>query len=260
MIGPEWVAQQKKFVSSRMANWGDRTARPTDISACVSPFCGVAALPAASAGGRRTNSDTGIMMTATITATICIVVRQSCTETSHATSGAMVMGAIPMPADTSETARLRWVSNQPVTVAIIGAKIAAIEPPTRAPKMNWNANSEVAWLASARLAASTTDPVSTTGRGPPPVGQGAPSHAATRHRQKSDRHRTRYAGDRPAGITHDRLEQDRQRKHRPDRDAAQGAAGRDNDPTIARMVHSRSPLWLFSAQDEWEGPKATGAG
>ncbi len=106
-------------------------------------------------------------MTATMPATICIVVRQSWPETSQATSGAMVIGAIPMPADTSDTARLtRWVSNQPVTVAIIGAKIAAIEPPTRTPKMNWNASSEVAWLASKRLAASTVDPVSTTGSGP----------------------------------------------------------------------------------------------
>src|SRR5437763_16898823 len=78
----------------------------------------------------------------------------------------MVIGAMPMPADTSETARLRWVSNQPVTVAIIGAKIAAIEPPTRTPKMNWNATSEVASLASAILAASTADPVHTTGRAP----------------------------------------------------------------------------------------------
>ena len=94
------------------------------------------------------------------------VVRQSWAEISQATSGAMVMGAIPMPADTSETARLRFVSNQPVTVAIIGAKIAAIEPPTRSPKLNWNATSEVVWLASARLAASTIDPVSTTGTGP----------------------------------------------------------------------------------------------
>ena len=48
----------------------------------------------------------------------------------------MVIGAIPMPAETSETARLRWVSNQPVTVAIIGAKIAAVAPPTITPKMN----------------------------------------------------------------------------------------------------------------------------
>jgi len=40
-----------------------------------------------------------------------------------------------MPAETSETARLRWVSNQPVTQAIIGAKIAEIEPPTISPNM-----------------------------------------------------------------------------------------------------------------------------
>ena len=48
----------------------------------------------------------------------------------------MVIGAMPMPAETSDTARLRWVSNQPVTQAIIGAKIAAIEPPTISPKTN----------------------------------------------------------------------------------------------------------------------------
>ena len=47
----------------------------------------------------------------------------------------MVIGAMPMPADTSDTARLRWVSNQPVTHAIIGAKIAAVEPPTIRPNM-----------------------------------------------------------------------------------------------------------------------------
>ncbi len=76
------------------------------------------------------------MMQATTTATICIEVRQSWFETSQAASGDIVMGAMPMPADTSETARLRCVSNQPVTVAIIGAKIAEIEPPTINPKMN----------------------------------------------------------------------------------------------------------------------------
>ena len=48
----------------------------------------------------------------------------------------MVIGAMPMPAETSDTARLRWVSNQPVTHAIIGAKIAAMEPPTISPNMN----------------------------------------------------------------------------------------------------------------------------
>ena len=47
--------------------------------------------------------------------------------------GATVMGATPMPAETSETARLRWRSNQPVTVAISGAKMAPPPTPTRTP-------------------------------------------------------------------------------------------------------------------------------
>ena len=72
-------------------------------------------------------------MAATTTARICIVIRQSWLETSQATSGDMVNGAIPMPADTSDTARLRWVSNQPVTQAIIGAKMAAVAAPTSTP-------------------------------------------------------------------------------------------------------------------------------
>ena len=37
-------------------------------------------------------------------------------------------------AETSETARLRWVSNQPVTQAMIGANIAAMLAPTARPK------------------------------------------------------------------------------------------------------------------------------
>ena len=64
---------------------------------------------------------------------ICSDVRQSWLETSQAAKGDMVIGAMPMPAETSETARLRWVSNQPVTQAIIGAKIAAVAPPTSRP-------------------------------------------------------------------------------------------------------------------------------
>src|SRR6266702_4406365 len=135
MIGPEWVAQQKKFVSSRVMNCGERNACARDISPCDELSPAGVERAASSAGGRRTKSETGIMMQATITDTICIVVRQSWLETRQATSGAMVIGATPMPAETSETARLRWVSNQPVTAAIIGAKIAEIEPPTIRPKM-----------------------------------------------------------------------------------------------------------------------------
>src|SRR6478752_2336780 len=166
MIGPEWVAQQKKLVASRIRNCGERSASPIDISPCATPSPAGAATACASAGGRRTRNETGIMMAPTTSATICIEVRQSWPETSQAASGAIVIGAMPMPADTSETARLRWVSNQPVTVAIIGAKIAAQEAPTRRPNMNWNASSEVAWLAANRLSDSTIDPVSTTGSGP----------------------------------------------------------------------------------------------
>ena len=80
---------------------------------------------------------------------------------------------------------------------------------------------------------------------PPPVGQGAPGHAGAGHGKEADRHRARDASDRPAGITGDGLKQHGQRKHRADRDAAQDAAGCDNDPAIARIRHSISPF-LFS--------------
>src|ERR1700687_676077 len=135
MIGPEWVAQQKKFVSSRMMNCGERSACESDISALAGLPDGADG-PLASAGARRTKSEAGIMIAATTRATICIEVRQSWCEISQAASGDMVIGAMPMPAATSDTARLRWVSNQPVTHAIIGAKIAAVSAPTISPKMN----------------------------------------------------------------------------------------------------------------------------
>src|SRR3954447_12523842 len=135
MIGPEWVAQQKKFVSSRMTNWGDFNACPTDIPLSASPGT-AAAFRFWSAGGRRTSKAAGIITAATTPAMISIEVRQSWMETSQAAKGDIVIGAMPMPAETSDTARLRWVSNQPVTQAIIGAKIAAIEPPTISPKTN----------------------------------------------------------------------------------------------------------------------------
>src|SRR6516225_8315820 len=166
MIGPECVAQQKKLVRIRMMNCGERSACARDISDGGALASVAAAGLPSSAGGRRTRSETGIMIAATMAATISIEVRQSWCETSQATRGDMVIGAIPMPADTSDTARLRWVSNQPVTVAIIGAKIAAQDAPATRPNRIWNASSEVAWLASARPEASPIDPVSTTGNGP----------------------------------------------------------------------------------------------
>src|SRR5580704_12355614 len=138
MIGPEWVAQQKKLVASRMMNCGERSACESDISEFAGSADGADGADSAfsSAGARRTSSETGIMIAATTSATICIEVRQSWCETSQAANGAMVIGAMPMPAETSDTARLRWVSNQPVTHAIIGAKMAAQAAPTISPKTN----------------------------------------------------------------------------------------------------------------------------
>ena len=60
-------------------------------------------------------------------------VRQSYCVNSHAANGEMTIGATPMPAETSDTASERWVSNQPVTVAIIGAKTEPAASPTMTP-------------------------------------------------------------------------------------------------------------------------------
>ena len=49
---------------------------------------------------------------------------------------------------------------------LILAAIAAVAAPTTRPKTSWNSTSDVAWLASARLAANATDPATTTSRGP----------------------------------------------------------------------------------------------
>src|SRR5690349_7852211 len=78
----------------------------------------------------------------------------------------MVSGAMPMPAETSDTARLRRVSNQPVTVAIIGAKKALAARPTSTPKVSWNADSDPARLASVSAVPSNTAPHIVTPRAP----------------------------------------------------------------------------------------------
>ena len=73
---PECVAQQKKFVTSRIMNCGDLIAS-LNVIPLVSPPFTVGALARSNAGGRRTRNEIGIMMAATIAATINSVVRQS---------------------------------------------------------------------------------------------------------------------------------------------------------------------------------------
>src|SRR6185295_20106712 len=139
-----------------------RNASPRVIAGAESGCAAFAAAWLSSAGGRRTRNETGIMTAATRAAMISIDARQLWCVTSQAASGDMVIGAMPMPAETSDTARLRRVSNQPVTQAIIGAKIAAALKPTTAPNDTWNATSDVARLDSASPVLSSTEPASTT--------------------------------------------------------------------------------------------------
>ena len=62
-----------------------------------------------------------------------IAVRQSYVVINQRASGEIVIGATPMPAETSDTARLRCVSNYAVVNAIIGAKKVLAARPTRTP-------------------------------------------------------------------------------------------------------------------------------
>ena len=59
--------------------------------------------------------------------------RQSPFVRSQAAKGDMVIGATPTPAETSETARLRWFGTQALTAVIIGTKKLPADKPTRMP-------------------------------------------------------------------------------------------------------------------------------
>ena len=165
MIGPECVAQHRKFVASKMRNWGERSAcaprhlrwplrprRPQPPARSPSPADGA---PAAT---------TGIMMAATTTAITCIEVRQSWVrdqpggkrrhdQRRHPHAGRnqrhreAAMGIEPA-GDARHHRRKdrRRSSRRPA--ARTGSETTA---------------ATIARLASARLAASTIDPVSTTG-------------------------------------------------------------------------------------------------
>jgi hypothetical protein len=49
---------------------------------------------------------------------------------SQLASGDTVIGAMPMPAETREMARLRCFSNHPATVVMVGTKTTPAEAPT----------------------------------------------------------------------------------------------------------------------------------
>ena len=116
---------------------------------------------------------------------------------------------------------------------------AAVAAPTRRPKMSWNSIRLVARLASARLAASTTGPsarpgAARTGR------RGCPRPCWRRAiaRNPIVMARGDAGADQPVSSRH-RPQEDRQREHRADGDAAQQAAGRDDHPAI--VIHGPCP-------------------
>ena len=102
----------------------------------------------------------------TMSANTSCAARQSICVMSQAANGDIVIGATPMPTDTSDTARPRCCVNQPITAAIIGVKKLPAAMPTSSPNASWNWSALVARLARNRPRPSSIAPASTTGRGP----------------------------------------------------------------------------------------------
>ncbi len=74
----------------------------------------------------------------TSTASTTCALRQSICVMSHAANGDIVIGATPTPTETSDTARPRCSSIQPITAAIIGVKKLPMAMPTSRPNASWN--------------------------------------------------------------------------------------------------------------------------
>ena len=162
----------------------------------------------------------------------------------------MVIGAMPMPAETSDTARLRCVSNQPVTQAIIGTMIAAALAPTRSPKIKLEREKRCRLGRQSQADRQADRARHDNSARAEPIGEAAPGDAAERHGEKADGHGARHAGHRPAGVPSNGLQQNGQREHRSDRDAAQKAARRDDHPSVARFGHRGSiPTGRYSGQE-----------
>src|SRR5687767_11708317 len=107
-------------------------------NACDAVISGVPVPPfpaaaAATLGATRTNHTAGKVSAHAMTPTITRVLRQSYCVPSHATSGDIVIGATPTPADTSEIAMLRRRSNDAAVADITGAKKLATATPISTP-------------------------------------------------------------------------------------------------------------------------------
>ena len=109
-IGPACVAQQAKNVSASTMNGAETSASETRVGECSA-----AAPRTASPGACRTNKAAGMSSAQTSTPMVSCALRQSWLASSQAASGEIVIGATPMPAETSDTARLRLRVSHEVT-------------------------------------------------------------------------------------------------------------------------------------------------
>jgi hypothetical protein len=130
-----------------------------------------------------------------------IVWRQPTCVTSQPANGAIVIGATPMPADTSAIARPRRFSNETLVAAMMGAKKAQQCDP------------------------SEHDPARSVS-----VAEGAPAETRDAHAQEGERHRRRDPGSRPASVRAHRVEEHGEREHDSDRDARHQRPRRDERP------------------------------
>src|SRR3954471_21623946 len=128
--GPEWAAQQAKLASDRIQNTGVFSACPSVMSARMTPLADVLAVAVSSpAGAGRSSTAAGRITPQAMTPRANMAKRQSCVTISQRASGATSVVPSARPAETSDTARLRWRTNQLAAAAVNGTYMAPAARP-----------------------------------------------------------------------------------------------------------------------------------
>ena len=105
--GPEWAAQQAKYVRAMAANCGVRSACAAVMSWPSAPAAEPEVASVVEAGGSRTSRATGMTTSHTTSPSTSMAKRQSWVVMSQRARGAMIAEPTLSPAETSATARLR---------------------------------------------------------------------------------------------------------------------------------------------------------
>src|SRR4051794_28201415 len=119
-IGPECAAQQAKLASARLQNTGVFSAPARSMVAAGALAVRRGGAGAGSAGAGRSNSAAGRITAQAMRPSVLMAKRQSYVTIIQRQSGAINVVPSARPADTRETARLRWRVNQRLTAAVSG--------------------------------------------------------------------------------------------------------------------------------------------